>query len=691
MFKKNIILTISLFGVLASGISEAATCFISPSSNTIQNIINTKTCDNIYLSAGSTWNERVDVTRDVTITSSSTNPATIQKPTIAFTDKPLFDVDSNIDLTLKNVILSTNRAQTGSAVYAPNQNTITIGTSSNPVIIRNQTNNNVITGSSIVYVNNGDLTVNSTTFETSERTAIKVEGTGSVTVENSTFDAISSSPTGSSLYIASAIHADTTGTVTVKNSTISDNLPECVGTVYAEKSSTVTISDNTFEGNQIFASSRSCYTNSSIAHAGTAVHLYAIQNSISILNNDFEFNGIIPDPYSSLKTTGGAVYIFLNAEGYASTNLDNNNFINNAADHGGALYYSSNGNTHSLTNSLTSSNNTYTDNEAYEQGGAAYLQGNPNTLNPITISNNTYNSNVVSIGVLPSTTRGGALYLINNYSSSGAPKGSVTINNSVFNNNNTYYTGGAIYGDENHLYLNDNTFTNNSVTNLSGGAIYSEGTHALYHSLNNHFDGNTANATLGDGGAVYFSGYDSFQSVQDSYINNSAKDGGAIFLGSNGSMEISNSSITDNSATANGGGIYFNSGNHDAEILLSTIYKNEITGSTTAAGQNIHMRTNVEVINSIIYSNVSGDDCNTGTYSVSDIGENIGSDTSCNLSNVLNPSLTPRIGAGQHPLYYEPSLTSFANGNADSTFCIGTNDLLGVSRWTSCDIGAVEN
>ena len=208
-----------------------------------------------------------------------------------------------------------------------------------------------------------------------------------------------------------------------------------------------------------------------------------------------------------------------------------NNFINNSAGYGGAIYTS-----HNTVLSFNGASN-FTNNSA-GSGGAIY-----------TSDNTVFKFN-------------GASNFINNLAHNDGGGAISTSDNTVLNFNGAsnfinniagYYGGGAIYASENTVlnFSGTNDFINNSAG--YGGAIYTSDNTVLSFNGTSSFTNNSA----GSGGAIYtldntvvnFNGTSNF-------INNSAGYGGAIYTSGNTTLHFNGTSnFTSNSAAGNGGAI----------------------------------------------------------------------------------------------------------------------------------------
>ena len=235
---------------------------------------------------------------------------------------------------------------------------------------------------------------------------------------------------------------------------------------------------------------------------------------------------------------GGAVY---NSGGKVSVD---GTFNSNSAKDGGAVY---NGNA-GIIESLTG---TFTDNTASNRGGAIYSSGS------------SLIEKISGIFTRNSADKGGAI------SNAGTKdSGSVTIENSTFENNTAKTGGGAIHNmSKANMTITDSSFSGNTankeVNDFGGGAIYNRGTIDVSGTT---FDGNSALY----GGALHNVGDDASSAnatfTDVTFTNNEAtKDGGAVYNGNNGTITSLTGTCTNNEAIRQGetesgrGGVIYNS------------------------------------------------------------------------------------------------------------------------------------
>ena len=212
-----------------------------------------------------------------------------------------------------------------------------------------------------------------------------------------------------------------------------------------------------------------------------------------------------------------------------------NNFINNSAGYGGAIYTSDN-----TVLSFNGTSNFINNSAGDGHGGAIYISGN--TILGFNGTNITFISNSAQLD-------GGAIYASDNtlLSFNGA---SNFINNLAHN-----YGGGAISTSDNTV-LNFNgasNFINNVAGYDGGGAIYASENTVLNFSGTNDFINNSA----GYGGAIYTSDNATFSfNGASNFINNLADYGGAIYTTDNTVFNFNGTSNFISNSAHYGGAIY---------------------------------------------------------------------------------------------------------------------------------------
>lgn len=288
--------------------------------------------------------------------------------------------------------------------------------------------------------------------------------------------------------------------------------------------------------------------------------------TLTVTNCDFASN-------IATSGTGGAIDLVSGIATLSAT--DNSTFVNNKtnAASGGAIY--------NTNGTLTMSGYQFSQNEAYDEGGAVYNKATFNTDNCI-FDGNVANSTTQIEASKTTNMGGGAIY--NN-------GGSMTIETSVFTKNESKSLGGAICNYNKVATITDCTFggtdtEGNSLGNIAGtngGAIYSGGGVQIIIQTGVNSDmavcsNNSAakggaiglgtgtltitgytfsgNSVTEYGGAIYSGGNGTMQTC--TFTGNSAAEGGAAYIAK--SPTLDSCVFKGNSASTNGGAVYCKSG-----------------------------------------------------------------------------------------------------------------------------------
>ena len=236
-------------------------------------------------------------------------------------------------------------------------------------------------------------------------------------------------------------------------------------------------------------------------------------------------------------TKGGAALGWIKAQ---QIKIVNYTFINNTAgESGGAIFVDH----ESISCEVI--NCTFEGNYIYDQtaghGGAIEWYANKGTVtNSTFIRNHAFD--------------GGAIYA-NDQSEE------IVINNSYFEHNYAYSSGGAISLEASKVTIEGSTFRYNNATK-SGGAVYVSGAAASNNVSYSVFENNwVANKINGTGGAIDWLASAGLL-THSNFTNNTAAYGGAVYLnGISHNSNISNSIFTSNYAYKNGGAIDWNATN----------------------------------------------------------------------------------------------------------------------------------
>ena len=278
----------------------------------------------------------------------------------------------------------------------------------------------------------------------------------------------------------------------------------------------VIVSGSTFWGNVV--------SSNTIHGIGGAVCCYT-RRDLKLVNNNFTNNE---------ASSGGAIYVTPCRRLIVQTSIFTSNKANNG--NGGAMAIPkalfSTVSHHLYIIKLNITESTYINNIATVDGGGLYVEGiasvgSYNIIIFVIITSNYFLYNQAKTG------NGGALALVN--------VANVTVDTNDFYNNNLANNGGALYvmseSSDSHCSCMDSE--HNLITNISECAFsYNEAVR---------------------GGAIYMAGSQPISiSTSKNITENLAKYGGAVFSNS-GRLYISNEvKITNNTADTSGGAVYLN-------------------------------------------------------------------------------------------------------------------------------------
>ena len=258
-------------------------------------------------------------------------------------------------------------------------------------------------------------------------------------------------------------------------------------------------------------------------------------------------------------------------------------------------------------------------------------------------------------------------------------KGTLTITNSAFLDNNAYGAG-AIYSDGT-LTVIGSTFANN--TSVSGGsAIFNVA--GLTNITTSTFTNNTASDPMSGGGAIFnfFNNTGTMNISRSTFVGNSAMKSGAA-IASNGILNIAASTIVNNSTSQFPGAIY-----NDKTLNLSA---STLAGN---AGADLYEDTaGIAVIqNSIVNEGCTGPgttgDHNLGTGCPGTLGTVTGLSTT--LANNGGNTQTLALMTGSNAI--DAAATCAYPAAFTATIFDATKDQRGMARpfGAQCDIGAYE-
>ncbi len=273
--------------------------------------------------------------------------------------------------------------------------------------------------------------------------------------------------------------------------------------------------------------------------------------------------------------------------------------------------------------------------------------------------------------------------------------GSVTITNSVIENNTADSGGAFAFYNGTAISITDSNISYNSATTGGGGAFYGWGAGSLAIAKS-HLSLNTASTS---GGAIYTSGVNLMMSDSTVEGSSASSTGGGLYIDI-GSANIINSTISGN-VGVDGGGIATGS-TADVNISHSTIAYNTVTGGASGGGGILNYSANVNLKSSVLAYNdglSGGPDC---AGSITSYDYNLISSTAqCTVGGTTTNSfldvdpllLTLGDNGGPTPTYYMDAASSLINGGSptDLSGASVLYDQRGVARsLTTPTIGAVE-
>ncbi len=269
---------------------------------------------------------------------------------------------------------------------------------------------------------------------------------------------------------------------------------------------------------------------------------------------------------------GGGVYVYEGTATMTGGTISNNT----ATNHGGGIFIVS-GSRAEMTGG-TISNNTAT-----SQGGGIFSYGDL-TISGGTISGNKVSgSNGIGGGICSEynlTIRGGTISGNKAEGSNGSgggiyfnySSGTLAISDTAEINGNSATNGAGVYVNSGTMEMTGGTISNNTATNSGGGIYFNSSSSTLTISDKAEINGNSA--TSGGAGICITSG--TMTMTGGTISSNTADYGGGIYKTGTGLLKISNTAKIDrNSSTADGGGIYIDSGT--ATMTGGTISNNTAT------------------------------------------------------------------------------------------------------------------
>ena len=427
------------------------------------------------------------------------------------------------------------------------------------------------------------------------------------------FENMAETVSGTVLFVCGNAQADIYSNITITNCSKTDNdrvldakynlpyISRIGGAAVILASGSMNIYGSTFSDNTT-NDETSSEDDGMICTQGGAVYSMGVLN---IYGATFENNH---------AARGGAVY------NYGETHAYNAKFVRNSASHrGGAVYMPSTSSCLLFLgeeNEITESSVLFDSNTSEDRGGAIYAQG---TLN---VNNTRFTNNASNGGHGGAIVASGKLEDVNK---------TLTVANSRFENNSSYYNGGAVYLTGTEAYFCDTEFVSNTAlatanengTRYGGGALYSTGSVseldsvtftsnssdfyagaiALYSSssivmTNVTAESNTAN---GMGGAVYINS--SQAEINDGiFSQNEAMGGGGALYATGATLNVNGTEFSGNTAKTTGGAVSLHSST-TATMTDVTVSNNEC--GTTGGGIYIN-GSGLEMYNVAVLYNTSG-------------------------------------------------------------------------------------
>jgi len=282
------------------------------------------------------------------------------------------------------------------------------------------------------------------------------------------------------------LRMDTTGAdadITIRGMTFQNASAGDGGALYVRvTSANITVEDSEFSAN-------------SATGFGAGAYLYCQAATATITNTTFSSN-------STSGSRGGACYL-----SGRITSLTNNTFSNNSADgRGGGIYVEHAWETATLTS------NTFSNNSASSTGGGAYIDAVPDGV--IIATNNTFSGNssggfgggAYATSDLESLTFTNNTFSDNSANSGGGlyvspGRGTGTVANNGFTDNSADYGGGIyVWGHTSTTTLTNNVFNKNTAADYGGGAYAYLNQFGTLNLTNNTL---SDNSTAGDAGGLY--------------------------------------------------------------------------------------------------------------------------------------------------------------------------------------------
>jgi predicted outer membrane repeat protein len=469
------------------------------------------------------------------------------------------------EVSLENVVASSNVAKSGGALYVNDQASVTISSSS-------LSNNQALTGNGgAVFLEGSSLNVSSSSFVSNSaagkggaisaaKTVTQVDEEDVVTISH--LEISSSSFTTNSSTEGGAIYILELNELDVRSCVFEENSSSGNGGALSSHGAIVTITDqSSFESNHADGNGGALY----ISYTSSGSY----DSRFEVSDTSFSLNGA--------DGNGGAIYGTAVSSLAETLNLGNCEFASNSASLGGAVFVNS--------STVSISESTFSDNCATTSGGSLYGNGSAFAIDGTSFTGNSAGSS------------GGAIYANNTV---------LTITSSSFEDNAADNMGGAIYMSGNRSSsIAESSFANNRTTtttfsdnNGNGGAVFTTSSTSLTFT-SCLFDGNVATHY---GGAISSHGNSTIVFDGCSFDNNNAVYGGVAYVHTT-TMSFTSQSGQSHIGSENNG----NTATRGAAIYAST--KSTVYFDGVEVSYNVSNREGAAIFAGGTGSNVSVSNC----------------------------------------------------------------------------------
>ena len=489
-------------------------------------------------------------------------------------------------------------------------------------------------GEKVYMLSAGEVSIEDSTFHGCSKSALRLVGIISATVErcwfydNRYFGDVSF---GGAIFIYNA-------TVLISGSIFNNGWASGGGAIYAYIANVV-IDGSTFtrnsgnDGAVRVDHANLTLTNSQFsnnrAHDGAAI---SANRSPKLQISDSTFANNVAS--NVISATGGALHTVT----CATMSISNSTFLNNRAYLGGAIY-DQDSNEYKFTGCSFSSNTA-----SRSEGGAMRFS----SVFQLSVVNSSFDSN--SAGE-----KGGAVFV------DGTTSTHLTLSHSSFDGNSAGIEGGALHV-KGSVTANWSNFTNNRAD--SGGALYLDGDHTQLSVSHGYFKSNNATLGIGSGGAIYYGGQ---------YTNTSLFD----------------STFEYNSAASCGVLNVDDFHHHSVKVIGSTFNYNEANGQLTGGGVVCVKNSSVSVADSTFSHNSAA--LHAGVMHVDDSVLRVERSLFINNSANINGGV---MYNSVNPTTYTVRLSGFVNntaGDSGGVMFVGrANSQVSIER-SSCGHNSARN